>query len=258
MPIIQAVERALRILDLFDQRDTELKITEISDRMGLHKSTVHSLLKTLQAHGYIDQNQENGKYRLGLKLIERGNFVIHSLDIRTVTKKYLLDLSEKTGLTVHLVILDGKEGVYIDKVEGISGIVMYSRIGRRVPVHSSAVGKVLVAFKEAEELEKFLDGYVYFSQTENTITNRSDFLKELQKVRELGYAIDNQENELGVYCMAVPIRDHTGQVAAAVSMSTPVTGIANEKTDHLLSLLKQMADKVSQQLGYGIQQPVLK
>src|SRR5690606_35998987 len=105
LPIIQAVDRALRILDLFDEHHTELKITDISNRIGLHKSTVHSLLKTLQAHGYIEQNPENGKYKLGLKLVERGNLVLNSLDIRTIAKRHLLDLSHQTGLTVHLVIL---------------------------------------------------------------------------------------------------------------------------------------------------------
>jgi IclR family transcriptional regulator, KDG regulon repressor len=108
MPIIQAVDRALRILDLFDEYDTELKIKDISERMVLHKSTVHSLLKTLQMHGYIDQNMENGKYRLGMKLFERGNFVIHGLDIRKIAKNYLMNLSMNTGQTTHLVILDGK------------------------------------------------------------------------------------------------------------------------------------------------------
>jgi len=252
LPIIQAVDRALRILDLFDEHHTELKITDISNRIGLHKSTVHSLLKTLQAHGYIEQNPENGKYKLGLKLVERGNLVLNSLDIRTVAKRHLLDLSHQTGLTVHLVILDGKEGVYIDKVEGTSGVVMYSRIGRRVPIHSSAVGKVLVAFQSQEVIRDILDGYEFVPHTPNTITNERDFLMELEKVRSLGYAIDNQENEPGVQCVAVPVRDHLGQVAAAISMSSPVVGIQKERLEHMIVLLKQTADEVSRKLGYGI------
>lgn len=225
MPIIQSVDRALKILDLFDEYDTELKITDISDRMGLHKSTIHSLLKTLQMHHYIEQNPENGKYRLGMKLFERGNFVIHSLDVRAVAKKHLIDLSIKTGQTVHLVILDGKEGVYIDKVEGTTGTIIYSRIGRRIPIHCSAVGKILVAFKTKEELHKILNGYNYIMHTPNTISNRKDFLAELEKVREQGFAIDNQENEPGVRCVALPIRNHSGQVVASISMSSPISNM---------------------------------
>lgn len=250
MPIIQSVDRALRILDLFDEYETELKITDISDRMGLHKSTVHSLLKTLQVHHYIDQNSENGKYRLGMKLFERGNFVIHSLDIRAIAKKHLIELSVKTGQTIHLVILDGKEGVYIDKVEGTSGTVMYSRIGRRIPIHCSAVGKALVAFKSKEELEKILNGYNYILQTPNTISNEKDFLEELDKVRKQGFAIDNQENEPGVRCAALPIKNHLGQVIAAISMSTPISSLKDFELNKTVDVLREASDQLSHQMGY--------
>ena len=108
MPIIQSVERALQILDLFNEQATELKITDISKLMGLSKSTLHSLLKTLQLHGYIDQNPENGKYRLGMKLVERGHFVVGSIDIRQKAKGWLTELSLRTGQTTHLGILDGR------------------------------------------------------------------------------------------------------------------------------------------------------
>lgn len=110
MPIIQSVERALQILDLFNEQATELKITDISKLMGLSKSTLHSLLKTLQLHGYIDQNPENGKYRLGMKLVERGHFVVGSIDIRQKAKGWLTELSRRTGQTTHLGIWTGVKG----------------------------------------------------------------------------------------------------------------------------------------------------
>jgi IclR family transcriptional regulator, KDG regulon repressor len=252
MPIIQAVDRALRILDLFDEHETELKITDISERMHLHKSTVHSLLKTLQVHGYIDQNPENGRYKLGMKLFERGNFVIHGLDIRKIAKSYLMELSIKTGQTTHLVILDGTEGVYIDKVEGPMATILYSRIGKRISVHCSAVGKALIAFKSPQELKKILKDYVYHVQTQNTITNEAQFLAELSIISERGYSIDNQENEPGVRCAAVPIRDHTGQVIAAISISTLITQVNDEELDKFISLLKKDAEEISQKMGFGI------
>ncbi len=253
VPIIQSVERALKILDLFDEYDTELRITDISERMALHKSTVHSLLKTLRKHHYIEQNQETGKYRLGLKLFERGNYVIRSMDLRTVAKDYLVELSKKTGRTVHLVILDGREGVYIDKVESSASTVLYSRIGRRVPIHSSGVGKALVAFKEEEELKKLLAGYEYCVQTPNTITEEETFLNELKLIRERGYAIDNQENEPGVCCVALPIRDHTGQVVAAISSSTTASEVAEEELLKTVELITETANNLSKKLGYGFQ-----
>ncbi|GAE36356.1 IclR family transcriptional regulator [Halalkalibacter akibai] len=252
MPIIQAVERALRIVDLFNEYETELKITDISERMQLHKSTVHSLLKTLQKHHYIEQNPENGKYRLGLKLFERGNFVIQSLDLRTLAKEHLVALSKQTGKTVHLCILDGKEGVYIDKVESASSMILYSKIGRRVPVHSSGVGKVLVAWKTEEELQAILEAYEYTKQTPYTVEDRESFLKELEKTRERGFAIDNQENEAGVICVAIPVRNFTGQVEAAISMSTTVSKVNEEELNQHVELLKQTAKELSLKWGYGV------
>ncbi|WP_342615449.1 IclR family transcriptional regulator [Peribacillus frigoritolerans] len=252
MPVIQSVDRALRILDLFDEHTAELKITDISNQLGLHKSTVHSLLKTLLIHGYISQNPENGKYGLGMKLYERGNYVIQSLDVRELSKKFLMDLSVKTGQTAHLVILDGKEGVYIDKVEGPMAVILYSKIGKRIPLHSSAVGKALIAFKDQEEIKKILNGYVYFKQTESTISGESEFLRELQQVQSQGYAVDNQENEPGVRCIAAPIRNHENKVVAAISLSTLIARIDEAQLDIFIEQLKQAAFQLSEQMGNGI------
>lgn len=256
MLIIQSVDRALRILDLFDEFEQEIKITDISEKMQLHKSTVHSLLQTLKHRGYIEQNPENGKYRLGMKLFERGNLVIRRLDLRTVSKKYLIELSVKSGNTVHLVILDGKEGIYIDKVEGTSATILYSRIGRRIPVHCSAVGKALMANKSSKELQEVLKDYDYVQQTPNTITDEKLFLTELEKVKENGYAIDKEENEPGITCIAVPIWDHTGTVIAAMSMSQHSASLDQEKIQRTVEMLKDASVKISRELGYNMHLPI--
>ncbi|WP_261133494.1 IclR family transcriptional regulator [Bacillus sp. Marseille-Q3570] len=248
MPIIQSVERALKILNLFDEQTTELKITEISSQLNLNKSTVHSLLKTLQVNHYIEQDLETGKYKLGLKLFERGNLVINSLDIRTIAKKYLQDLSAETGHTLHLVVLSGKEGVYIDKVAGTSATIVYSRIGKRISLHCSGVGKVLIAFKKEFELNELLKDYQYFKRTPNTLTNEEDFRKELHRVKEQGYAIDNEENEPGVFCVAVPVWDHNREVIAAISVSMPAPR-AESELDTVVSRLKQVGEEVSRKMG---------
>lgn len=250
MPIIQSVERALKILDLFNERERELTITEISKRMNLHKSTIHSLLKTLKAQRYIAQNEENEKYLLGLKLFERGNMVATHLDLRKVARKNLEWLSSSTNLTTHLVILDGHEGLYIDKVEGSGVTVLYSRIGRRVPIHTSAIGKSLVASKTDVELNQLLEGYQYTRQTEKSISSKKEFLEEIQQVRIAGYSMDNEENEPGIVCFAVPIRDHSGKVIAAVSMSMPASKLNEEIKKYYVGLLKECSDKISEELGY--------
>lgn len=252
MPMIQSVERALQIIDLFDEQSPELKITSISEKLGLNKSTVHSLLKTLQKHHYIEQNPENGKYKLGMKLVERGNFIISTIDIRQVAKKYLTDLANKTSQTTHLGILNGCEGVYVDKVEGAQAVIRYSRIGRGIPLHATAVGKVLLAFQNPEEVQRLLDGYVYTRQTPNTITEESELLKELEKVRKQGYAVDDQENEQGVRCIAVPILNYQNQVIAAISISTLVSRVNYRELEEYILLLKQAGQELSEEVGYGL------
>ncbi|WP_019534817.1 IclR family transcriptional regulator [Paenibacillus ginsengihumi] len=250
MPIIQSLDRALKILDLFDEYTTELKITEISARMELHKSTVHSLLRTLQLHGYIAQDEETGKYRLGLKLLEKGQLLLKRMDIRDVARKHLVSLSARTGQTVHLVILDGKEGVYIDKVEGEKAAIRYSRIGRRVPLHSSAVGKALLAFRRPEEIEAILKDYTFVVQTPATIRDKAALLAELERVRRQGYAVDAQENEPGVRCGAVPVRNHAGAVAAAISVSTMSSAVDDILFLEYIAQLQQEGEAVSRLLGY--------
>ncbi len=250
MPTIQSVDRALQILDLFDDQNKEMKITDISARTGLNKSTLHALLKTLQARGYIDQNEDNGRYRLGMKLVERGNFVISSIDIRTACNRFLVDLSTKTGQTTHLGILDAGHGVYIDKVEGQAAIITYSRIGRQLPLHCTAMGKVLVAFQDEQARKRILQDYSYDPMTPRTITGEDAFLQEIATVREQGYAIDEQEHVKGVRCAAVPIFDHKGKITAAISLSTLTSIVNNRDFERYIGLLKSIGSEISALIGH--------
>lgn len=250
MPIIQSVERALQILNLFNEQTTELKITDISKQMGLSKSTLHSLLKTLQLHGYIDQNPENGKYRLGMKLVERGYFVVGTMDIRQKAKGWLTELSSRTGQTTHLGILDGREGVYIEKIEGKLAAIAYSRIGRRLPIHATAIGKVLVAWLSKEELETLLIDYCFTAYTPATITSAEALRKTLALTREQGYAFDNEENEQGVRCVAVPVWNHESRVIAALSLSTLTSRVNDEELASFRQQLQEAGVQLSRALGY--------
>jgi len=249
MPIIQSLDRALAMMDLFDENHRALKITEISSRMGLHKSTVHSLLKTLQKHRYIEQD-EQGLYRLGIRLIEKGQLLLQSFDIRDIASGALRELSEETGQSVHLVVRDGAQGVYIDKVEGRRAAIRYSRIGRRVPLHSSAVGKVLAAFTPDEDLEQLLKDYEYSRRTLHTISNEAAFREELRTVRESGVGFDREENEPGVRCVAAPVYDHGGHVAAAVSVSTLTATVDSEELAAFTERLRETAERISAGLGF--------
>ncbi|WP_130833831.1 IclR family transcriptional regulator [[Erwinia] mediterraneensis] len=250
MPLIQSVERALQILDLFNDQAKELKITDISKQMGLSKSTLHSLLKTLQLHGYIDQNPENGKYRLGLKLVERGHFVVGSIDIRQTAKGWLTELSQRTGQTTHLGILDGREGVYIEKIEGKLAAIAYSRIGRRLPVHATAIGKVLIAWLSASELDALLEGYHYTAFTAATLTSRPALQAALTQTRAQGYALDSEENEQGVRCVAVPVWNHESRVVAALSLSTLTSRVDDDALTQYRLQLQEAGLQLSRALGY--------
>lgn len=250
MPLIQSVERALAILDLFNEQETELKITEISQKTGLHKSTLHSLLKTLQSLGYIEQAGPNAPYRLGMKLFERGFLVLKTKDFVSVARPHLERLASETGQTVHLGVQDGKSAVYIDKIEGARSIIAYSRIGRRMPLHSTALGKVLVAFLPKQAAEATLADYDFEAVTEATISNRGAFLVELARVREAGWAIDDQENVRGVRCAAVPVWNHERRLVAAVSASTIVENIDDGEFTTLVERLRKAGEWISRDLGY--------
>ncbi|WP_321503141.1 IclR family transcriptional regulator [Breoghania sp.] len=250
MPIIQSVQRALQILELFDEHKTELRISEISTATGLHKSTLHSLLKTLQAAGYIDQNAENGRYRLGLKLIERGSLVVNSIDLRKRANPMLVDLSRETGQTAHLGILEGCHGVYIDKVEGPGVLIAYSRIGRQLPIHCTAIGKSLLSGMDRNKVRELLKDYVFEPFTERTIVTMEAFVAELDKVAQEGAACDDEEHTMGVRCVGAPVFDHTGKVVAAVSISTLTSVTPAAETKIYTDAVRKTAATISKALGF--------
>lgn len=250
MALIQAVERALNILELFSEQRVQLNLAEISQMTGLHKSTLHALVKTLQAQGYIEQTEANGPYRLGLKLLERGYLVQRSRDFIAVARPYLQDLSERTGQTVHLGVLDGKAGVYVDKVEGGRSIIVYSRVGRRMPIHTTAIGKVLLAHQAPSLIARTLDGYEFEPMTENSIAERGAFEAALAKVRAEGFAVDDQENVRGCRCAAVPIWGHDGKLIAAISISTVVENVSPSEFGRFIEQLRAIGASVSRELGF--------
>ncbi|ABB14375.1 MULTISPECIES: IclR family transcriptional regulator [Carboxydothermus] len=248
--LIQSVDRALRILDTFSLKEKELGVTEIANRLGLHKSTVFGLLRTLEHWGYVEQNQVTGKYRLGLKLLELGNRVKEGLDLRAVALPFLQDLVERYGETVHLAVHDRGEIVYIEKVEGPNAIRMYSQIGRRAPMHCTGVGKAILAFRPEKEIEEIIrtKGLKYF--TPNTITDPKKLHEELSLIRENGYSLDREEIEIGLRCVAAPIRDSQNTVVAAISVAGPSIRMTEEKIQELIVSVKEAALEISKRLGY--------
>ncbi len=246
--LIQSVERAVAILEQFSQDERELGVTAIANRVGLHKSTCFGLLYTLQHLGYIQQNAENGRYCLGLKAFELGQAYINGMDLRQLAKPYLRQIVEKTGETMHLVVLEGFRAVYIDKVEGLHAMTISSRVGQRAMLHCTGVGKVLLAHMNEKELSLAIaEGLPRL--TEHTITDEGELLDHLRRIRERGYSIDDQEIEIGLRCVAAPIFNAREQVIAAISVSGPSTRITREKLDEFSVLIRRSANEISRQLG---------
>lgn len=184
--------------------------------------------------------------------MERGNLVINTLNIRQIANKYLVELAQRTGQTCHLGILDGNAGVYIDKEEGANSVIRYSRIGRRIPLHCTAIGKTLLAYQKPEIVDEWLTKYLFEQATNRTITTKEALLTELENVRENEYAIDDQENELGVRCIAVPIINQHKQILAALSISTLVSRVDDDTLDDYIQLLKKTGNELSEEMRYGV------
>ena len=217
--IVQSVARALTMISCF-ANDTELGISEIAERMDLSKSTTYGLVNTLTAFGYLEQT-ENKKYRLGLKLFELGNLVQSRMDVRMEARPYCQLLADKYRTTVHLATHSEGEIIYIDKVDNNSSVVVYSQIGKRAPMYCTGVGKAILAFLPEEYMEKYVLSRPLIKMTEHTITTGDGLLKELEQVRERGYAVDDEEIEPGLHCIAAPIFNHKRQPQMAISMSFP-------------------------------------
>jgi len=253
--LVQTIERAYSILDILGESSQGIALRELSAKIKLPKGTTHRLLSSLSYFGFVRQDPKTRNYFLGLKLVELGQVLLNQLDLRKEAEPFLRDLAERTKETVHLVILDRNEIVYIDKVEADqnqSGLRMASRVGLRNPAHSCAVGKVLLSYLSVEEVDRVIKEKGLAKRTENTITDPIQLMEHLKVVRAQGYAIDDEENEKGVRCVATPIFNEAGKAVAAISISTPVFLVTKKIVQDVLKKeVMETALKISQRLGFG-------
>ena len=252
--LVQTIERASSILDILGQSPHGITIRELSSRIKLPKGTTHRLLSSLSYFGYVRQDPRTRDYFLGFKLVELGQLLLDQLDLRREAEPFLRELADKTGETVHMVFLDRKEIVYIDKVETeqhTGGLKMASRVGLRNPVHSCAVGKVLLANLSEEALDPFIKGVDLPKRTENTITEPVQLKEHLKLVRKQGFAVDDEENEKGIRCVAAPIFNEMGKAVSAVSISGPAFRVTKKAVQDVLKKeVMETARRISQRLGW--------
>lgn len=248
--IINSIDRALDILMLLYYEQDELGVTEIAKSLGLYKSTVHRTLSTLENKGFVQQNLENGKYWLGMKIYTLGMLVGEKMPLRSIIKPYARELFERFNEVVNVSVLDKTAEKYpktvqILKEENHNQILKVSAAyGAVSDSHSSAVGKCLLAYSTSETLSKFKDAKfpVY---TKNTIDNWDDLLDELENVKRNGYGVDNEELEIGLTCVAAPILNKKNVAIAAISISGPTSRIQSENYDEIVSKVKEVAVKIS-------------
>lgn len=247
---IQVIDRAFDILEILSIEKDGLGVTEIANRLGLHKSTVHRILSAMLKRGYIQKINPKGVYKLGLKLVEISSVYLNNVELKTEAMPYLRELTSKLGQTAHLAILDGGDAVYIDKVDVVNNIRLYSQIGRRIPIHCSGLGKCLIAGLPDVEIQELLSNYKFARFTSNTITTKEELLRQVGKVRKTGWAIDDEEHDEGIRCIAASVFDYRDKIIAAISVSGSSSSISRERDEEVGSLVLETALKISERMGY--------
>jgi DNA-binding IclR family transcriptional regulator len=247
----QSVRRALALLGYVEAGGPDgggATLAEISAGLGLNKSTALRLLEPLREFGLVEQDAATGRFDLGSRAATLGQAFLSRLDLRAIAQPELRRLVEASGETAHLVIYDHPEVVYVDKLESPSPVRMHSEIGKRMPAHSTATGKVFLAHLGEKPVREVIAAGLE-QRTERTLTDGAAFRAELDAVRERGWAGDDVENEEGVRCAAAPVFDHTGAVRAAVSVSGPTMRVPRERLSELGALVRDTARSVSERLG---------
>lgn len=246
---VSSVMKVFGILQALGE-ERENGITELSQRVMMSKSTVYRFLQTMKSLGYVSQEGESEKYALTLKLFELGAKALENVDLIRSADVKMRDISRQTKETIHLGALEEDSIVYIHKVDSLYNLRMYSRIGRRNPLHSTAIGKVLLAWRDRAEVEAILSGVEFTRSTSKTLESSAALLPVLDRVRSQGFGEDNEEQEEGLRCIAVPVFDRFGVVIAGLSISFPTIRFSEEHKKDYVAMLHQAAKNISEQMGF--------
>ena len=248
---VQSLERAFDLLEALASGG-ELGVTELANRTGLVPSTAHRLLHTLAKRGYVSQSSESGRYLLGYKVVEVAAGLEHRLErLRVVARPHLEGIQRETGETVNLVVLDADRVVYVDQVEGSRQVRMFTTVGTSVPAHTTGSGKAIMANGPSEAVEALYGGREPLQRlTDHTLTTLDALEDDFARIRRRGYALDNEEHEEGVGCVAVAVFGHSGRPSAAISVSGPSARILGDNAPRLGALLVEHAAQVSDALGF--------
>jgi IclR family pca regulon transcriptional regulator len=251
----QSLERGLAILSAFRPSTPELGITELAKALGLSRSTSHRYVSTLARLGYLDQNAQTRKYRLGPRVLDLGFAAINSMELRQISAPHLQQLADETGHTVNMAILDGTDIVYIERCRtsqpGQREIDLNLHVGSRLPAYCTSMGKVLLAYLAPERQVELLDAIDFVDRGPNTITTRAALAAELDQVRAAGVAVNNEELAYGLRSIAVPVWGQSGDAVAAINLAVHRSAASiGDLVDRLSPKLRRAAAGISALLGY--------
>jgi DNA-binding IclR family transcriptional regulator len=255
---VRVIDRVIAILNEVAAGPGEKGNVEISKALGLHKSTVHRLLAVLDRNGFVERRPGRSKYGLGWRIFELGMAAGSRLGILERARPYVAQLVEKTGATAHLGVLRRSEVVSLVNVESQYLVKMPATVGRCAPVHCTSLGKAILAFLPARQVEDQLKGYKFAGHTRNTITSKERFISELTLVASRGYAVDNEEFEEGLRCVGAPVWDHSGAVVAAISIAGPSFFVSGARILTLSREVMHVARELSCSLGHRPTVPAMK
>ena len=247
---MRSVAQVLRVLDYLETCSAGASVTEVAEALDVHKSTASRLLASMRTEGYVTRSELTGQYSLGIRVVELAKAKLDQFDIRTHARPYLEELSRRTEETIHLAIMEGDRLVYIDKIDTTHIFVMRSRIGSRIPAYCTALGKAILAALPESERNAIMEKTQFRAYTPKTITKPKVLKEHLQEVARQGFAFDDEENEEGMRCVAAPIRNHSGEVVGAISVSAPIFRMPEEKMHETGLLVKEVCAGLSASLGY--------
>lgn len=249
MAVIQSLERAIDILELLSVNPNGIQVKDISATLDLNKSTVSRMLSTLVARGYAVKNRD-GSYKLGLKIVDISSIYLNNLQLKTESLPFLENLRNRTNLIVHLGAYNNEELVYLEKITSFTNLRMYSQIGKKAMLHSTGLGKAVLSTMTDREVENILTTKNLEQLTPKTMTDKNDILRDVKDIRDRGYAIDDEENELGMKCVAAPIFDYRGVSIGAISATGIVDVMTADKIKATIPLVIETAHKISEAMGY--------
>lgn len=245
---VAAVLKVFAVLQALAERD-ETGISELSVRLAMPKATVYRFLQTMKTLGYVRQEPDTERYGLTMRLFELGSKALQYPDLIELAKGHMQRLADATGETVHLGMLIDSEIIYVHKVDSRHMLGMYSRVGRRAPLHCTAIGKVLMAWEAPARRDVILQGCDFRRYRDKTITDRAAFDAELARTQEQGFGVDREEFDDHIRCIGIPIFDRMNQVIAGLSVSFPSFRYDEAREPELVGMLRDASRSISSQLG---------